>query len=76
MNISAKEFISLFKRVSALSSDRKKVVNELLEAFVFKADIQEKLAHKKKTRLLGQAFFVLFICQINEPVWYHLSSQL
>jgi transcriptional regulator with XRE-family HTH domain len=45
VNISDKELLSLFKRVSTLSSDRKKVVKEFLEAFVFKADIQEKLAH-------------------------------
>jgi len=44
-NISDKELLSLFKRVSSLSSDRKKIVKEFLEAFVFKADVQEKLAH-------------------------------
>lgn len=43
-NISDKELLSLFKKVNALSADKKKVVKELLQAFVFKADIQQKLA--------------------------------
>lgn len=43
VNISDKELLSLFKRVSSLSSDRKKVVKEFLEAFVFKVDVQERL---------------------------------
>ncbi|NJO02614.1 MAG: hypothetical protein HC880_13855 [Bacteroidia bacterium] len=43
-NIADKELLSLFKKVSTLSSERKKVVKELLEAFIFRADIQEKLA--------------------------------
>ena len=44
LNISDKELLSLFKKVSNLSPERKKVVKELLEAFVFKVDIQQKLA--------------------------------
>jgi len=43
-SISDKELLSLFKRVNGLSADKKKTVKELLEAFVFKADIQQKLA--------------------------------
>lgn len=43
-NISDKELLSLFKRVNNLSAEKKETVKELLEAFVFKADIQSKLA--------------------------------
>ena len=43
-NISDKELLTLFKKVSALSTERKKVVKEFLEAFVFKSDVQERLA--------------------------------
>lgn len=43
-NLSDKELLSLFKKVSSLSTDRQKVIKELIEAFVFKADIQNKLA--------------------------------
>jgi len=43
-NISDKELLSLFKKVSALPTEKKKIVKEFLEAFVFKTDIQEKLA--------------------------------
>lgn len=42
-NISDKELLSLFKRVNKLSPDKKNTIKELLEAFVFKADIQQKL---------------------------------
>lgn len=44
-NISDKELLTLFKRVNSLPADRKKIVKEFLEAFVFKTDIQQKLAH-------------------------------
>ncbi len=43
-NLSDKELLSLFKKVSNLSTERQKVIKELIEAFVFKADIQNKLA--------------------------------
>ena len=42
-SISDKELLSLFKKVNSLSADKKKVIKELLEAFVFKADVQSKL---------------------------------
>lgn len=42
-NITDKELLSLFKRVNSLSDERKNIVKELIEAFVFKADIQNKL---------------------------------
>jgi transcriptional regulator with XRE-family HTH domain len=43
-NISDKELLTLFKKVNALPTDRKKIVKELLEAFVFRTDVQERLA--------------------------------
>ena len=43
-NLSDKEMLSLFKKVTNLSKERQEVVKELIEAFVFKADIQNKLA--------------------------------
>ena len=43
-DISDKELLSLFKKVNNLSIEKKKTVKEFLEAFVFKADIQQKLA--------------------------------
>ncbi len=42
-NLTDKELLSLFKQVSNLSNERQKVIKELIEAFVFKADIQNKL---------------------------------
>jgi transcriptional regulator with XRE-family HTH domain len=43
-NISDKELLSLFKKISGLPTERKKMVKEFLEAFVFKADVQQRLA--------------------------------
>jgi hypothetical protein len=43
-NISDKELLTLFKKVSSLPPDRKKIAKEFLEAFVFKTDVQERLA--------------------------------
>ena len=43
-NISDKELLSLFKKVNNLSSEKKMVVKEFLDAFTFKNDIQQKLA--------------------------------
>ena len=42
--ISDKELLSLFNKANQLSDDKKVVVKELLEAFIFKSDIQNKLA--------------------------------
>jgi transcriptional regulator with XRE-family HTH domain len=39
------ELVSLFKKIELLSSTKKKVAKELIEAFIFKAEIQQKLAH-------------------------------
>lgn len=43
-SIPDKELLSLFKKVNSLSNERKNIIKELIEAFVFKADIQNKLA--------------------------------
>jgi transcriptional regulator with XRE-family HTH domain len=43
-NISDKELLTLFKKVSSLPIERKKIVKEFLEAFVFRTDVQERLA--------------------------------
>jgi transcriptional regulator with XRE-family HTH domain len=43
-NISDKELLTLFKKVSSLPGDKKKMVKEFLEAFVFRTDVQERLA--------------------------------
>ncbi len=42
-NIADKELLTLFKKVNTLSTDKKKVVKELIKAFVFKADVQQNL---------------------------------
>ena len=42
--INDKELLSLFKKASELSNEKKDIVKECLEAFIFKADIQKKLA--------------------------------
>lgn len=38
-----KELIALFKRVEELPKDKKKIVKELIDAFLFKTEMQEKL---------------------------------
>jgi len=43
-NISDKELLSLFKKVSGLSVGKKQMVKEFLEALVFKTEVQERLA--------------------------------
>ena len=43
--ISDKELLSQFQRVAKLSNDRKAIVKELIEAFLLKTDLQQKLAH-------------------------------
>ena len=42
-SITDKELLSLFKKVSNLSADKKKTVKDVLEAFVFKVDVQQRL---------------------------------
>ena len=42
-NIGDKELLSLFKKVNSLSNERKEIVKELIQAFVFKGEIQSKL---------------------------------
>lgn len=44
-SISDKELLSQFKRLEALPNDRKKIVKELIEAFLFKTELQQKLSH-------------------------------
>jgi transcriptional regulator with XRE-family HTH domain len=44
-NVSDRELVSLFKKVQVLSIKEKETVKDLLNAFVFKADVQHKLAH-------------------------------
>lgn len=43
-SISDKELLSQFKKVSSLPNDKKKLVKEFLDAFLFKQDVQQKLA--------------------------------
>lgn len=43
--ISDKELLSQFQRVAKLSNDRKAIVKELIDAFLLKTDLQQKLAH-------------------------------
>jgi len=43
-NINDKELLSLFRKVSTLSVEKKMVVKEFLDAFTFKNYIQQKLA--------------------------------
>lgn len=43
-NLSDKEMLSLFKKVTSLSKEKQNVVKELIEAFIFKTEIQNKLA--------------------------------
>lgn len=42
--ISDKELLSQFQRVEKLPREKKAVVKELIEAFLFKTDLQQKLA--------------------------------
>ena len=45
--ISDKELLSQFQRVAKLSNDRKAIIKELIEAFLLKTNLQQKLVHKK-----------------------------
>jgi transcriptional regulator with XRE-family HTH domain len=42
--ISDKELLSQFKKVALLPNEKKKLIKEFLDAFIFKNDIQQKLA--------------------------------
>lgn len=42
--ISDEELLLQFRKIEKLPSDKKKIVKELLDAFIFKADIQKQLA--------------------------------
>ena len=42
--ISDEELLSQFRKVEKLPNDKKKIVKELLDAFIFKADLQKQLA--------------------------------
>lgn len=43
-NISDKELLSQFIRVEKLPNDKKAIIKELIEAFLLKSDLQQKLA--------------------------------
>jgi transcriptional regulator with XRE-family HTH domain len=43
--ISDKELLSMFQKVVTLPNDKKSVVKELLESFLIKIDLQQRLAH-------------------------------
>lgn len=42
--ISDEELLSQFRKVEKLPTDKKKLVKEFLDAFIFKADLQKQLA--------------------------------
>ncbi len=42
--ISDEELLSQFRKVEKLPADKKKLVKEFLDAFIFKADLQKQLA--------------------------------
>jgi hypothetical protein len=44
-SISDKELLSMFQKVATLPNDKKSVVKELLESFLIKIDLQQRLAH-------------------------------
>ncbi len=43
--IKDEELLIQFKKVEQLSNDKKKLVKEFLDAFIFKANIQQQFAH-------------------------------
>ena len=43
--ISDKELLSQFQKVEKLPNDKKMIIKELIEAFLFKSELQQKLAH-------------------------------
>ncbi len=42
--IGDKELISQFKKITQLPADQKKIVKELIDAFILKSELQQKLA--------------------------------
>lgn len=42
--ISDKELVTQFKRITKLPEDRKFILKELIDAFLFKSEVQQKLA--------------------------------
>jgi transcriptional regulator with XRE-family HTH domain len=42
--ITDKELLAQFKRLEGLPNERKRIVKELIEAFLFKSELQQKLA--------------------------------
>ena len=42
--ISDEELLSQFRKIEQLPTDKKKLVKEFLDAFIFKADLQKQLA--------------------------------
>lgn len=42
--MSYEELLTQFRKVEKLSADKKKVVKELLDAFIFKNDLQKQLS--------------------------------
>ena len=42
--ISDEELLSQFRKVEKLPADKKKLVKEFLDAFIFKADLRKQLA--------------------------------
>jgi hypothetical protein len=40
-----KELLSQFQKVEKLPNDKKMIIKELIEAFLFKSELQQKLAH-------------------------------
>ena len=42
--IGDKELISQFKKITQLPTDQKRIVKELIDAFILKSELQQKLA--------------------------------
>jgi transcriptional regulator with XRE-family HTH domain len=42
--ISDEELLTQFRKIEKLPTDKKKIIKELLDAFIFKADLQKQLA--------------------------------
>lgn len=44
-SISDQELLTQFKRIEQMPEDRKRLLKEILDAFILKTDLQQKLAH-------------------------------
>ena len=44
-SLSDQELLSQFKRIESMPEGRKKLLKEILDAFILKTDLQQKLAH-------------------------------